>query len=96
MAISSQVAQVFRLFTELEKACDDPENFYSFKTTKSLLSEELGRFRIWSGNIGAHKIGRSSLDYRLRENSSLESMVLKLLEDLKNTLEDSTSRIHQN
>ena len=25
-----------------------------------------GRFRVWSGNIGAHQTGKSSLDHRLR------------------------------
>ena len=40
------------------------------------------RLKAWALNYGAHRIGRMSLDYRLREVTSLHNMVAKLLEDV--------------
>ena len=50
---------------------------------------ELGRFKIWSGNLGALQVGRSSLDFRLREASEMQTNVMKLLSKLELTLEKS-------
>lgn len=52
------------------------------------LQNELSRFKVWSGNIGAHKKGRSSLDHRLRDASNIRDQVLELLEDLRESLKD--------
>ncbi|KAF4971404.1 hypothetical protein FZEAL_9855 [Fusarium zealandicum] len=52
------------------------------------IHEEEGRFNVWSGNIGAHKSGRRSLQYRLRDASHLQKQVLALLKDLSELLED--------
>ena len=51
--------------------------------------DELGRLRIWSANIGAHQIGHSSLDYRLRDASHIRQQILELLEDLLHTIEEA-------
>ncbi|KAI1034468.1 hypothetical protein LB504_004494 [Fusarium proliferatum] len=53
------------------------------------LQNELSRFKVWSGNIGAHKTGRSSLDHRLRDASNIRDQVVELLEDLKDSLKDA-------
>ncbi|RBA19098.1 hypothetical protein FPRO05_10027 [Fusarium proliferatum] len=53
------------------------------------LQNELSRFKVWSGNIGAHKKGRSSLDHRLRDASNIRDQVVELLEDLKDSLKDA-------
>ncbi|KAG7005773.1 hypothetical protein G7Y79_00018g045800 [Physcia stellaris] len=50
--------------------------------------DELGRFKIWATNIGAHQIGPSSLDFRLRDASHIRDEVLTLIEDLQRTLQD--------
>lgn len=52
------------------------------------LQNELSRFKIWSGNIGAHRKGRSSLDHRLRDASNIRDQVVELLEDLRESLQD--------
>ncbi|KAK3364619.1 hypothetical protein B0T25DRAFT_69838 [Lasiosphaeria hispida] len=57
----------------------------------STLRDEETRFKVWSGNIGAHKKGRSSLDYRLRDASHLQKQVLNLLADLAALIEDATA-----
>lgn len=41
--------------------------------------DELGRLRVWSGNVGAHKTSLSSLDYRLRDSSHIRNEIMKLL-----------------
>ncbi|KAB8211502.1 hypothetical protein BDV34DRAFT_184831 [Aspergillus parasiticus] len=50
--------------------------------------DELGRLRVWSGNIGAHQVGQSSLDYRLRDSSHLRSETIKLLQRMLRLLQD--------
>ncbi len=52
------------------------------------VSDHLARFKIWAGNIGAHRKGRSSLDYRLREASHIRAQVVRLLGDLLEALQD--------
>lgn len=51
------------------------------------LLDELGRFRTWVGNISAHRTGRRSLEYRLRDSSNLQRSVLALLEDVRESLD---------
>jgi hypothetical protein len=46
----------------------------------------LGRFRLWVGNMGAHRRGRASLDYKLREASHIRERVLELLQNLESVL----------
>ncbi|GAW14165.1 hypothetical protein ANO14919_035590 [Xylariales sp. No.14919] len=52
------------------------------------IRDEHTRFKIWSGNIGAHRVGMSSLDYRLRDSSHIHDQIVRLLQDLKSVLED--------
>ncbi|KAI1400293.1 hypothetical protein F4819DRAFT_378459 [Hypoxylon fuscum] len=53
--------------------------------------DEFSRFKLWSGNIGAHHNGRRSLDYRLRDASHLQKQVISLLEELRDSLSEITS-----
>jgi hypothetical protein len=50
------------------------------------IHDDLARFKLWSGNIGAHRTGRSSLDHRLRDSSRLREQVAKLLDELAKSL----------
>ena len=52
------------------------------------LLDEFGRFRVWAGNAGAHRKGRVSLDYRLREASHIYEELTKLLGELNKKLKD--------
>lgn len=47
------------------------------------------RFKVWSGNIGAHSTGRRSLEYRLRDASHLRKQVISLLGELAELLADA-------
>ena len=51
--------------------------------------DERGRLRIWAGNIGAHKIGESSLDCRLRDSSHIRRRIVTLLDEMIERLVDA-------
>lgn len=56
------------------------------------IPKELARFKLWYANIGAHRRGRTSLDYRLRDASDLKVMVIKLLTAMNEALDDGKFR----
>ncbi|RDL40556.1 uncharacterized protein BP5553_00535 [Venustampulla echinocandica] len=56
----------------------------------SALQDELGRFKVWAGNIAAHKTGRSSLDFRLRDATPLRERIMGLLSDMSELLEEGS------
>lgn len=47
------------------------------------VEDQVGRFRLWAGNIGAFQEGRSSLDYRLRDAKFMAQNVQRLLDSLQ-------------
>ncbi|KAJ5589278.1 hypothetical protein N7537_011956 [Penicillium hordei] len=61
---------------------------YNNEVSEHRWLDELGRLRIWAGNIGAHLTGQSSLDYRLRDASHLKNETVKLLQRLLRLLRD--------
>ncbi|PLN76050.1 hypothetical protein BDW42DRAFT_199140 [Aspergillus taichungensis] len=54
----------------------------------SLWEDELGRFKVWCSNIGAHQTNHSSLDYRLRDASHIKQQLLRLLRRLQRIIQD--------
>jgi hypothetical protein len=52
-----------------------------------------GRFRLWVGNMGAHRRGRASLDYKLREASHIRDRVIELLKNLEDVLREAVEII---
>lgn len=52
------------------------------------VSDQACRLAVWAGNIGAHKTGSSSLDFRLRDTPRIKDAVVGLLCDLKRILEN--------
>ena len=54
------------------------------------LTDAMGRFNIWAGNIGALQSGRASLDYRLG-HSDVRTEVLRLLKQLLGSLTECES-----
>ena len=51
-----------------------------------LVQDQIGRLRVWAGNMGAHRVGKMSLDYKLKEASHIRDTVLELLEELDESL----------
>ncbi|KAK8199481.1 uncharacterized protein BKA78DRAFT_8318 [Phyllosticta capitalensis] len=78
----------FRVFSQnaLCPAVDDVGSI-----SASEVSDATDRFRIWAGNIGAHRKDRGSLDYRLRDASHIQSGVLDLLNSLLNKTEKASA-----
>lgn len=50
------------------------------------VEDQIGRFRLWAGNLGALQEGRSSLDYRLRDAKFIAENVRRLLDSLQASL----------
>jgi hypothetical protein len=90
-SISSLVARCLTLF----RALLDPSYGYNLGLLgpglAHQMADEQSRFKVWSGNIGAHRIGMSSLDYRLRDASHVKSQVINLLKDLVGLVEDASA-----
>jgi hypothetical protein len=59
------------------------------KIPPGVMHDCLGRFRLWVGNIGAHRKGKASLDYKLREASHIRIRVLELLQNLESVLQEA-------
>jgi len=53
-----------------------------------ILRDNIGRFRVWTANSGAHRLDKLSLDHRLRESIKLKKTVIDLLVDLNSALQE--------
>lgn len=52
--------------------------------SQSLGQSYLARFKLWAGTLGAHRTsGTRSLEYRLRDASSIREHLISLLQELK-------------
>lgn len=47
------------------------------------LENELGRFKIWAGNLGVFAPGRASADYRLRDDADVKEVLIQMLDRLR-------------
>jgi hypothetical protein len=78
-SIAAHVLQCYRSFEKLKGLLEkEPREDINF----SDVVDELGRFRVWAANIGAHRRGRISLDFRLRDALHIKERVQSLLRDL--------------
>ena len=72
--------------------CDAVKNAQQPKFLKQIplldAYNEAGRLRVWAGNLAAHRIGRSSLDHRLRQAGHLRQNIVSLLVDLQKHLHE--------
>ena len=80
-------------FSRLSQLCSKSDYSFSDQVAPSAVQDEFGRFRVWAGNIGAHRTGRVSLDYRLREASHMYQRVTDLLDELNATLKEGMYNI---
>ncbi|EHK98044.1 hypothetical protein M7I_6090 [Glarea lozoyensis 74030] len=53
-----------------------------------MVQDELGRLKIWAGNIAAHRNGKVSLDHRLRDATPLRGRIVSLLDDMSEILQE--------
>lgn len=95
ISIAESVRECLELFQTLN-LLPLPLSNASYQTALIAITEEEPRFKVWSGNIGAHASGRRSLQFRLRDASHLQKQVLALLADLSELLEDALAIIQGN
>lgn len=86
--IAARCGACSSLFHELSSSIHvtSSNSRYREQVSEAIVQDELGRFRVWLANVGAHRSGRVSLDYRLREASHMRQSVLELLDDLEENL----------
>jgi O-acetyl-ADP-ribose deacetylase (regulator of RNase III)/tetratricopeptide (TPR) repeat protein len=80
-----------RLFQTLSAALKNNDSNFTHLIDGEALEDEFGRFRVWSGNLGALQKGHSALDYRLRDSPLLSSNALKLLKELEENITEAIS-----
>lgn len=95
-AIASNVQAVLRLFHDLAHRVASDAASPSINPLLTKFEDEMTRFKMWAGNLGAHQAGRASLDHRLREAPHLQEQVIYLLKDLSESLQDAVAMaIHE-
>ena len=78
-------------FNGLKNICSRIERETTSDTELAQLSrwqDELGRLRLWAANIGAHRTGQSSLEFRLKDSSHIRQQVMNLLLDLEQMFQE--------
>jgi hypothetical protein len=86
-ALRLATAANVRAFHSLSDALSTSDG--SWTIDAEALEDEVGRFRVWSGNLGVLQKGHSSLDYRLRDSPLLSGNTLKLLEELSDNVNEA-------
>ncbi|KAI3326464.1 hypothetical protein HD806DRAFT_551445 [Xylariaceae sp. AK1471] len=87
-SIADRVAQSLAAFEAIDMVGTQAEPGDSQFIWVQTINDQLSKFKLWAGNIGAHRTGRSSLDYRLRDSSLLHTQVLRLLDYLITSLNE--------
>ncbi|KAH6622381.1 hypothetical protein C7974DRAFT_398175 [Boeremia exigua] len=80
-----------RSFQSLANALVTSDGQWKEQIDHDALTDEFGRFRVWSGNLGALQKGHSSLDYRLRDSPLLSGNALKFLGELNHNLGEANA-----
>lgn len=88
-SIATHVHGCLETFQMVGESLSKAELQIKRKLQPGAINDALGRFRLWVGNIGAHRRGRSSLDYRLREASHIKYRVIELLQNLQSVLHET-------
>ncbi|KAF3802456.1 hypothetical protein GCG54_00003259 [Colletotrichum gloeosporioides] len=87
--IKDVVFEVLAGFNRLSKSIQESDDTSLRASLPPKIDDELARFKVWAGNSGAHRNGRASLEHRLCEASHVRQQVLRLLNGLKDSLEDA-------
>ncbi|KAF2786301.1 hypothetical protein K505DRAFT_260177 [Melanomma pulvis-pyrius CBS 109.77] len=83
--ISAHVDACGRGFISLAAALTNDQRFAA-QARPEAINDEFDRFKIWAGNIAAHRKGRRSLEYRLRDAAHLKVETHNLLKALQDSL----------
>lgn len=85
VVIATVVWNIARDFLSLGDALA-PESRFAAQVAPTSVHDEFSRFKLWAGNISAHRKGRRSLEYRLRDAAHLRSETHNLLAALSKAL----------
>lgn len=91
--IPSQVATCGKYFHGLIQALPNAPHFAA-QVKSTTVIDEFDRFKGWAGNIAAHRKGRRSLEYRLRDAPHLKAETCNLLGALQDDLENGDYYFH--
>jgi len=87
--IAKNTSGCFEAFDLALRSLSAADSNLSSKISYSALEDQLGRLRVWAGNLGCFAGGHASLDFRLRDVSSVRENIVKILEDLRDCLRES-------
>lgn len=91
--IAHDAKRVDRLFRQVAEALRQGnfQNDVSQGISKSEVSDTLGRYRIWTGNIGVFQQSepKSSLSFRIRDAPKIRGQITELLDDIAESLDDA-------
>ena len=94
-SISAILIPCLKSFNQLQEQVEQPSYSFEGEVPSVAWGDELGRLRIWAANIGAHQTGQSSLDFRLRDASHISKQIMKLLQDLGRSLNDTINELSE-
>jgi hypothetical protein len=88
--ISVRAKKCTDLLTQCSELFRQPDHEDYSGVSSDEISDSLGRFRIWAGNIGALQQAevKSSLDHRVRDTPKIAAQISKILDDFVESLED--------
>lgn len=87
--VATHARECIRHFEQVSKSLEKAEPHIKQKIPRGRIDDEFGRFKIWCGNVGAHRNGKGSLDYKLREASNIRGQVIKLLKSMNLSLKEA-------
>ncbi|KAH7372041.1 hypothetical protein BKA66DRAFT_180037 [Pyrenochaeta sp. MPI-SDFR-AT-0127] len=88
VVIATVVSDIARDFLSLADVLKiDPR--FTAQVSPESIHDEFSRFKLWAGNIAAHRKGRRSLEYRLRDAAHLKTQTLNLLSALSEALHNA-------
>jgi hypothetical protein len=84
--IETSTYRCLDLFRDLLRGVDTNQNHITDQLSPLSVEDQLGRYKLWTANLGALRRGHSSLDYRLRDALFIAKNVTRLLQSLQESL----------
>jgi hypothetical protein len=94
-SIRLATASNVRGFQDLSRVLATSDGKWSDSIDYDGLQDEIGRYKVWAGNLGAMQKGHSSLDYRLRDSPLLSTNALKFLEELEENISEAIAIVSE-
>jgi len=90
--IADFVTRGFSLFGKLHSSLETETS--TKVSAPAIAASHFARFKLWTGSIGAHRpSGSRSIEYRLRDASSIRNHIISLLQDLCQSLDEALTEV---